>query len=100
MTVAAIAEKSEYLTEDIVFALDCSRSMLAADVAPNRLERAKLAVQDFVRRYPNGRVGLVAAKREAERRRGREREKKRAAERGRKRIRKWAVRDGMAEGPG
>jgi hypothetical protein len=33
-----------------------------------------------------GRVGLVAAKREAERRRGREREKKRAVERGRKRI--------------
>lgn len=51
---------SQNLTEDIVFALDCSRSMLAADVAPNRIERAKLAVQDFVRRYPNGRVGLVA----------------------------------------
>jgi Ca-activated chloride channel family protein len=48
------------LGEDIVFALDCSRSMLAADVSPNRLERAKLAVQDFVRRHNRGRVGLVA----------------------------------------
>jgi Ca-activated chloride channel family protein len=48
------------LSEDIVFAIDCSRSMLAADVAPNRLQRAKLAVQDFVRRHTNGRVGLVA----------------------------------------
>jgi len=51
---------SQNLSEDIVFAMDCSRSMLAADVSPNRLERAKLAVQDFVRRHPNGRVGLVA----------------------------------------
>ncbi len=51
---------SQNLSEDIVFAIDCSRSMLAADVSPNRLERAKLAVQDFVRRHTNGRVGLVA----------------------------------------
>ena len=51
---------SQNFSEDIVFAIDCSRSMLAADVSPNRLERAKLAVQDFVRRHNNGRVGLVA----------------------------------------
>lgn len=51
---------SQNFSEDIVFAIDCSRSMLAADVSPNRLERAKLAVQDFVRRHTNGRVGLVA----------------------------------------
>ncbi len=51
---------SQNLSEDIVFAIDCSRSMLAADVSPNRLERAKLAVQDFVRKHTNGRVGLVA----------------------------------------
>ncbi len=48
------------LGEDIVFAVDCSRSMLAADVSPNRLERAKLAVLEFVRRHGRGRVGLVA----------------------------------------
>ena len=50
----------EELGEDIVFAVDCSRSMLAADVSPNRLERAKLAVGDYVRRHARGRVGLVA----------------------------------------
>jgi Ca-activated chloride channel family protein len=48
------------LGEDIVFAMDCSRSMLAADVSPNRLERAKLSVLEFVRRHGSGRVGLVA----------------------------------------
>lgn len=48
------------LGEDIVFVVDCSRSMLAADVSPNRLDRAKLAVLDFVRRHGRGRVGLVA----------------------------------------
>ena len=51
---------SQNLSEDIVFAMDCSQSMLAADVSPNRLQRAKMAVQDFVRRHTNGRVGLVA----------------------------------------
>jgi Ca-activated chloride channel family protein len=46
--------------EDIMFVMDCSRSMLASDVAPNRLERARLAIEDFVRRRGSGRVGLVA----------------------------------------
>jgi len=46
--------------EDIVFALDCSRSMLAADITPNRLERAKLAILNFIERHGDGRVGLVA----------------------------------------
>lgn len=51
---------SERTGEDIVFAIDCSRSMLATDVSPSRLERAKLAVSDFARRYARGRVGLIA----------------------------------------
>lgn len=51
---------AQELGEDIVFAVDCSRSMLAADVSPNRLERAKLAVMEFVRRHGRGRVGLIA----------------------------------------
>ncbi|MEY4386757.1 MAG: hypothetical protein RLY20_2040 [Verrucomicrobiota bacterium] len=46
--------------EDVVFALDCSRSMLAADVTPNRLQRAKLAIQEFTRHHNSGRLGLVA----------------------------------------
>ncbi len=48
------------LGEDVVFAIDCSRSMLAADVSPNRLERAKFAVMEFVRKHGQRRVGLVA----------------------------------------
>jgi Ca-activated chloride channel family protein len=52
--------QTQLVGEDIVFALDCSRSMLAADVSPNRLQRARLAILDFVQRHGRGRVGLVA----------------------------------------
>ena len=45
--------------EDTIFLLDTSKSMLAADVRPNRLERAKLAIEDYLRRHGRGRVGLV-----------------------------------------
>lgn len=55
-----VETKSEWAGEDVVFALDCSQSMVATDVLPNRLERAKFAVRDFVRRQARGRVGLVA----------------------------------------
>lgn len=48
------------LGEDIMFVVDCSQSMLAADVTPNRLERTKLAILDFVHRHGRGRIGLVA----------------------------------------
>lgn len=44
---------------DILFALDASRSMLAEDVAPNRLERAKLGMLDFVSKLEGDRVGLM-----------------------------------------
>src|SRR5690348_1328674 len=53
-------EASHLLGQDIVFVLDCSRSMLATDVSPNRLQRAKVAILDFVQRQGHGRVGLVA----------------------------------------
>lgn len=45
---------------DIVVALDTSKSMLAADVAPNRLARAKLAVLDLLKQARTDRLGLVA----------------------------------------
>jgi Ca-activated chloride channel family protein len=48
------------LGEDIMFVVDCSQSMLAADVTPNRLQRAKLAILDFMHRHGRGRLGLVA----------------------------------------
>ncbi|MBI5388456.1 MAG: VWA domain-containing protein [Verrucomicrobia bacterium] len=54
------SEVTHALGEDILFVLDCSRSMLAEDVRPNRLSRAKFAVQDFVQQHGRGRVGLVA----------------------------------------
>ena len=46
--------------EDIMFVLDCSKSMWSTDVAPNRIERARLALLDFVKHRSGGRVGLVA----------------------------------------
>jgi Ca-activated chloride channel family protein len=49
-----------WLGEDVVFVLDCSRSMLATDVSPSRLQRSKFSILDFVRRQSHGRVGLVA----------------------------------------
>lgn len=44
---------------DILFALDTSRSMLAEDLTPNRLERARLGILDFVEQLQGDRVGLV-----------------------------------------
>lgn len=45
---------------DIVFAIDTSKSMLAEDVKPNRLERTKYAVLDFTKELKSDRIGLVA----------------------------------------
>lgn len=45
---------------DVVFIIDVSRSMLADDLRPNRLERAKLAVQDAASRLDGDRVALIA----------------------------------------
>jgi Ca-activated chloride channel family protein len=44
---------------DLVVALDTSRSMLATDVKPNRLARAKLAVRDLVAEARGDRLALV-----------------------------------------
>lgn len=44
---------------DIVIALDVSRSMLAEDIKPNRIERAKLAVSNIINRLENDRIGIV-----------------------------------------
>jgi Ca-activated chloride channel family protein len=44
---------------DLIFVLDVSRSMLAEDVRPNRLERARLAIGDLVSSLRGDRVGLV-----------------------------------------
>jgi Ca-activated chloride channel family protein len=45
---------------DLLFALDTSKSMLAPDLKPDRLTRAKLAIRDLVAKFDGDRVGLVA----------------------------------------
>jgi Ca-activated chloride channel family protein len=44
---------------DLLVLLDVSRSMLAEDVAPNRLERAKSDIRDLLKKLAGDRVGLV-----------------------------------------
>ncbi|MEE8359858.1 MAG: VWA domain-containing protein [Candidatus Omnitrophota bacterium] len=45
---------------DILIAIDTSKSMLAQDVKPNRLERSKLAVKDLIKKLKGDRIGLIA----------------------------------------
>jgi len=45
---------------DIVVAVDTSKSMLATDIAPNRLARAKLAALELMQKAGTDRMGLVA----------------------------------------
>ncbi len=44
---------------DLTFILDVSHSMLAEDLAPNRLKRAKMYIQDCVKSLENHRIALV-----------------------------------------
>jgi Ca-activated chloride channel family protein len=53
-------QKIEQRGLDIVVAVDTSKSMLAGDIAPNRLERARLATLDLMQRAKPDRLGLVA----------------------------------------
>ena len=53
------AKKVERRGRDVIFLLDVSKSMLAEDLAPSRLERAKLAIVDCVEKLDGDRVGLV-----------------------------------------
>ena len=45
---------------DIVFAVDVSKSMLAEDVAPNRLEKSKRLVSAIINQLASDRVGIIA----------------------------------------
>ncbi len=45
---------------DVIIAIDTSKSMLATDLAPNRLARAKLAAQDLINELRGDRVGVIA----------------------------------------
>lgn len=45
---------------DIVFAIDVSKSMLAEDVAPNRLEKSKRIVSEIINNLNSDRIGFIA----------------------------------------
>lgn len=47
-------------TEDVVFVLDVSKSMLVSDMRPTRLARAKASIANFIKHKGSGNVGLVA----------------------------------------
>ena len=44
---------------DVVFALDVSKSMLAEDIAPNRLEKAKQIITKIIDKLGSDRVGII-----------------------------------------
>ena len=44
---------------DIILSIDVSRSMLAEDIKPNRLEVAKDRIRDFVRMRPTDRISVI-----------------------------------------
>jgi Ca-activated chloride channel family protein len=45
---------------DIIFAVDVSKSMLAEDVAPSRLEKSKQLVSQIINNLGNDRIGIIA----------------------------------------
>ncbi|MFY8110434.1 MAG: VWA domain-containing protein, partial [Flavobacterium sp.] len=45
---------------DIVFAVDVSKSMLAEDIAPSRLEKSKQIVSQIINQLGSDRIGIVA----------------------------------------
>jgi len=63
-TVAGVATRPSAVIDEstvVVMAIDVSRSMQASDVAPSRLEAAKVGAQHFVEGIPSRvRIGLVS----------------------------------------
>jgi Ca-activated chloride channel family protein len=58
-------DQSEIEGIDIVLTLDCSLSMQASDILPNRFAAMQEVVDDFIARRPNDRIGAVVFGREA-----------------------------------
>lgn len=53
-------QKVEHSGRDVVILLDVSRSMLATDLKPNRLERAKILIRDLLESARGDRVAIIA----------------------------------------
>ena len=53
------AEKVQRKGVDVIIALDVSKSMLATDIAPDRLTRAKQLIQRIISNMANDRIGLI-----------------------------------------
>ena len=53
-------EETEPTGIDAMIALDVSKSMLARDARPNRLERVKLGITNLLDRVSGDRLGLIA----------------------------------------
>ena len=51
--------KNKVKVNDIFIVVDVSRSMLAEDFQPNRLESAKNRIRDFVKLRPTDRIGII-----------------------------------------
>ena len=45
---------------DLVFAIDVSKSMLAEDIAPNRIEKSKQLVTQIINNLGSDRIGIIA----------------------------------------
>lgn len=52
-------EKIKAESSDVFIALDISQSMMAEDISPNRLERAKRLVQNVIQDLKGNRIGLI-----------------------------------------
>ena len=52
-------QKIKAKSSDVIIALDISQSMMAEDISPNRMERAKRFVAELIKKLKGERVGLI-----------------------------------------
>lgn len=57
--IASTLDKENKKGCEIIVCLDVSNSMLAQDLSPNRLERAKLALSQLIAQMQNDKIGIV-----------------------------------------